>query len=653
VTSPTAAYAVHVAGKGNVYMREIAELVVAALRDLGRDTELRVDELPTAVPGQVDLVVAPHELFTLLEHVPLDARREAARRSVCIGVEQPGTTWFEISAGFSALGPMALDINPLAVAELRKRRVDARRLPLGYHESWDRWSPQPDRPRPTDIVFLGAATPDREAWVSEHGSFLAGYECDLRFFGIGRPVDGGESGFLVGDDKRERLATAKVILNLHRSTVPYFEWVRALEAIANGCVFLTETSTGIEPLVPFEHLVAAPRDELAGWAGALLADPSRRDELASRAHRFVRDSLSFTDLLGRVLPEVERSVALARDARHRRIDIGAVVRNKRREATALARHAGGSIKHRVARRLRGRAVGDLDDVDAGRRQQLKDMALANRRLQRRIEAMESTERFGEPHHVTLTTNAAWDGGAEPEVSVVVPLYNYAHMVDAAIDSVVASQGVGAELIIVDDHSSDSSLDAALAKQAALDWFPIAVASKATNAGLSAARNTGFEIARTAQSMLLDADNTLEPRCLRLLLDALEQRDESVGFAYGIVARYGDELNLTSHLPWDPVRLCSGNYIDAMAMVRRSAWEAAGGWDPSIDERFGGWEDYELWLHLAALGIRGTLVPQVVARYWYHGESMLALLNLETDSLRSELRARYPMLPWPASVTPAR
>jgi hypothetical protein len=86
----------------------------------------------------------------------------------------------------------------------------------------------------------------------------------------------------------------------------------------------------------------------------------------------------------------------------------------------------------------------------------------------------------------------------------------------------------------------------------------------------------------------------------------------------------------------------------MAMLRRSAWLEAGGFSSELDERFGGWEDYDMWLRLVSLGHVGVQVPEILGRYRSHRGSMLTTVNLDLRSVYSYLHARYPTLPWPVS-----
>lgn len=99
-------------------------------------------------------------------------------------------------------------------------------------------------------------------------------------------------------------------------------------------------------------------------------------------------------------------------------------------------------------------------------------------------------------------------------SVIIPVYNKADTLPRAIDSVLA-QGVEAELVIVDDGSTDD-IDAVLARYKGLTVV------RQANGGVSAARNAG--IARGAGEYLcfLDADDEWEPDHLETLLELMEK-----------------------------------------------------------------------------------------------------------------------------------
>ena len=251
---------------------------------------------------------------------------------------------------------------------------------------------------------------------------------------------------------------------------------------------------------------------------------------------------------------------------------------------------------------------------------------------------------GTRQYITETESPAF-ANATPEVSVVVSLYNYADVVVDTLTSIAASQDVAFELIVVEDHATDDSRNVVQRFIDEHPTVPMTLIAKAANAGLAAARNTGFERARAPLVMVMDADNMIYPTCLRKLADALgDNRDADA--AYAILEDFGDQRNIRSALAWDVDRLCRANYIDAQAMLRKAAWQRLGGYRADDDLVYG-WEDWDLWLRLAAEGGRAMLVTQILGRYRVQRGSMIALTNLAPDDAIAAMRKRYPTLPWPA------
>ncbi len=208
---------------------------------------------------------------------------------------------------------------------------------------------------------------------------------------------------------------------------------------------------------------------------------------------------------------------------------------------------------------------------------------------------------------------------------------------------VASTGIGCELIVVDDHSTDGGRDVVLRFMEAHPDFPVLLLGRENNCGLPQARNHGIARARAANVMVLDADNAVYPTCLRRLADALDA-DPGASFAYATLEAFGAEPGLRSHLPWHVPWLCAANYLDAQALIRRDVLERHGGYRE--DEWIYGWEDWDLWLRLAVAGERGVHLPEMLGRYRTQRTSMISMSNLAADAMTARLRNRYPTLPWP-------
>ena len=104
----------------------------------------------------------------------------------------------------------------------------------------------------------------------------------------------------------------------------------------------------------------------------------------------------------------------------------------------------------------------------------------------------------------------------PKISVVIPVYNSAKYLRECLDSVVSQSFSDWEVVAVDDGSSDES-PAILDEYAAKD-SRIKVLHKA-NAGVSAARNDGLNVAVGEYVLFVDSDDWLEQDALRLMIDA--------------------------------------------------------------------------------------------------------------------------------------
>lgn len=100
----------------------------------------------------------------------------------------------------------------------------------------------------------------------------------------------------------------------------------------------------------------------------------------------------------------------------------------------------------------------------------------------------------------------------PLVSIVVPVYNKARYLRRSVESVLAQSCADLELILVDDGSTDGSLDAA---RQFTD--PRVRVLTQPNAGPGAARNSGIREARAPWIALLDADDAWDPAFLAEML----------------------------------------------------------------------------------------------------------------------------------------
>ncbi|MCB0057961.1 MAG: glycosyltransferase family 2 protein [Caldilineaceae bacterium] len=117
--------------------------------------------------------------------------------------------------------------------------------------------------------------------------------------------------------------------------------------------------------------------------------------------------------------------------------------------------------------------------------------------------------------------------AQPRVSVIIPAYNHACYLPAALDSVIAQSVEEWEAIVVDDGSTDET-----AEVAAGFTDPRIRYLYQTNQGSSAARNAGIRAARGCYLVFLDADDELTPPFMERCLQELE-RDPDLDGVYSL------------------------------------------------------------------------------------------------------------------------
>lgn len=206
----------------------------------------------------------------------------------------------------------------------------------------------------------------------------------------------------------------------------------------------------------------------------------------------------------------------------------------------------------------------------------------------------------------------------PKVSVIIPCHNYAKYVGEAIGSVAMQQGIRAELIVVDDGSTDDSYTVAreaVASTVERDNFRSVEVITQANAGVANARNRGVSQAKGDYIVCLDADDMLgDPHFLQTLADALDA-DRGLGIAFTGLQTINDQGvpgapgNWPNGFNWED-QINGRNQVPTCCMFRREAWRRAGGYKSQYQPA----EDAELWTRIVGLGFRAH---QITGDRWFH------------------------------------
>ncbi len=616
----------------NAFFGELMGAFRAAVeRSCGLGVEVAVDHYPP-VEDDVVYVVVPHEYYPLTEP-RAHPRPSQLARSIAVCTEQPGTPWFDVAAEIAASCGATVDINPLGVQGLRARGITAHLIQLGYIPEWDHWR-SAQSPRPIDVTFLGGASSRRGSALASCGSVLKGRRAALQLVDTSRPHAADSPQYLAGKRKWEHLAASKTMINIHRDELAYFEWVRAVEAMLNGCVLITEHSIGSGPLVPGEHFVSCDLQRLPYVVEGLLDDDARLAEIRDTAYAMLRERLRLDTAIEK-LAEIASTVLARAPTDRERPRRGAYVASKPLPAPPTEYE---------------RVLGDRLNEQVLLRMAVKRILLEQRKILRALTTSDVAEGIEDELrdvHVFGTQL-----GTKPRVSVLVSLFNYEHQVWGAVESVSLSTLRDIEVVVVDDGSTDRSAEVIIDAFNAMPWLRGKLLCRHENRGLPAARNLAASYAQADLVFILDADNTIYPHALERLAAALDE-NPSASFAYGLLEQRtpAGATGLLSWQAWDPRLLRYGNFVDAMAMIRRADLLAVDGF--SLDHRLHGWEDFALWCAFAQAGRYGVRIPEIVGQYVVAGHSMISLTNIDASEAWTALARRFPFLTEPADAPVAR
>ncbi len=203
------------------------------------------------------------------------------------------------------------------------------------------------------------------------------------------------------------------------------------------------------------------------------------------------------------------------------------------------------------------------------------------------------------------------------LSIVVPYYNMGAYINETIQSILQSDYKQAEILIVNDGSSDGYSIEQLNQYRGKENFKI-IDTK--NKGLAHARNLGAEMAQGEYLAFLDADDKVDAGYYSKAIKMLKQY-ANVHFA-GCWTKYFDSSEKTwpAFTPEPPVILYHNIMSSSSLVYKRNAFLSSGKNDTGMV--FQGLEDYESVISLLAGGCNGVVLPEVLFRYRVRSDSMI-------------------------------
>ena len=231
-----------------------------------------------------------------------------------------------------------------------------------------------------------------------------------------------------------------------------------------------------------------------------------------------------------------------------------------------------------------------------------------------------------------------------KVSVVIPVRNGQSYVAEAVGSALAQGDCVAEVIVVDDHSSDRTVEIV---SSLTEPRLRLLHTDGAGAGVSFARNLGLRHAHADWVTFLDADDRIRPDALRKLLNY--PRGSDTVAIYGDYERIDAEGGIIGRRRW--IRgtrrkpsgkilesLLAGNFIvnGGIMLVRRKPFAGIGGFDETL--RY--CEDWHAWCRLAARGAFAYRANTHVLDYRVHDNSTMMKRPHSLDDYRPALDAIF-------------
>lgn len=228
----------------------------------------------------------------------------------------------------------------------------------------------------------------------------------------------------------------------------------------------------------------------------------------------------------------------------------------------------------------------------------------------------------------------------PLVSVIIPSYNRAKFIVNSIQSVLNQTYTNFELIVVDDCSTDNSIQ--LIKK--INNPKINLIIQEENKGACVARNTGIKYAKGKYIAFLDSDDQWYPNKLEKQVNIIEKSNPNIGFVDCGFIRYSDiekkvvSINIPNkrgELFHDALRYCVISAAGSCALIKKDVFKKSGLWDPN----FKAIQIQDMFIRITKY-FQGENVPEILARINQHGTQIGFNVNRTIQGYSRLLKKYY-------------
>ena len=193
----------------------------------------------------------------------------------------------------------------------------------------------------------------------------------------------------------------------------------------------------------------------------------------------------------------------------------------------------------------------------------------------------------------------------PLVSVIIPCYNYAKYLPEAVNSVVNQSYSNWEIIIVNDGSTDNTIDVAHELISSNPKRKIKLISQDNSGNPAVSRNSGIAESNGKYILPLDADDILAKDALKLYVDAAGKSTSKNIVVYGWLKTFDATSNLWQTRNFQPYEILRKTLIPYCSMFHRSVWQTQNGYSTNV-----GYEDWDFWIGAVENGTGFINLPQI-------------------------------------------
>lgn len=240
------------------------------------------------------------------------------------------------------------------------------------------------------------------------------------------------------------------------------------------------------------------------------------------------------------------------------------------------------------------------------------------------------------------------------ISVVIPAYNRESLILPTLESVRQQSLAPAEVLIVDDCSTDQTVEVVKRYGAEHRDFPMRLVVQDRNQGVSAARNRGIREASGDWVAFLDSDDLWELDHLAALANLAREPEMDVVFSRvrgfsltdpeAASRTWTSRFETTDEVLKEMVSAC--HILPSAAMVRKEMLLEHGGFDETSDIQHA--EDWDLWLRMIVAGANFALADAFTCLYRQHEGSACRDKSRLYRAILYCLRKNAGNLPWSAA-----